>query len=292
MVGLSYHSSGQDKIENGVGGLALNEDEIAAMPVVILCGGEGTRFGQATRNMPKPLLEIGGEPILVHIMRIYARQGFKRFILCLGYRGSMIKDYFLQRDIRESDLRMDLAKGTQEFLGGADRLDWDITFAETGEKTQTGARLQRVSRYVDTGTFLLTYGDGLADIDLHGLLAFHRAHGKVGTVTGVRARSQFGELELDGTSVRSFVEKPKVSAVINGGFFVFNRTFLDHVTSDPDCILEQQPLQTLAQGGELHVFEHDGFWQCMDTFKDYRALNETFAAGGAPWTRSVPAGVS
>lgn len=256
-------------------------------PVVILCGGEGTRFGQATQNMPKPLLEIGPEPMLVHIMRIYARQGFKRFILCLGYRGAMIKDYFLQRDIRESDLRLDLGRGTQTFLGGADRLDWDITFAETGGKSQTGARVHRVSSYIDTPAFFLTYGDGLADIDLAALLAFHQAHRRIGTVTGVRARSQFGEMKLDGDTVRAFIEKPQVSAMINGGFFLLQREFLDYVTGDPNCILEREPLQNLAAEGELKVYEHGGFWQCMDTFKDFRALNELFDQGDAPWMRGL-----
>ncbi len=261
----------------------MTELKIQDIPVVILCGGEGTRFGQATQNMPKPLLEIGGEPMLLHIMRIYARQGFRRFILCLGYRGAMIKDYFLRRDIRESDLRLDLASGRQTLLNGADRLDWDVTFAETGHKAQTGARIRRVGRYIDTPLFLLTYGDGLADIDLGALLAFHRRHGRLGTVTGVRARSQFGELELDGDTVRSFVEKPQVTSVINGGFFVFARDFLNYISDDPDCILEREPLQGLARDGELKVYEHNGFWQCMDTFKDFRALNELFESGAAPW---------
>jgi len=263
----------------------VSEREVRDFPVVILCGGEGTRFGQATQNMPKPLLEIGGEPILLHIMRIYARHGFKRFILCLGYRGAMIKDYFLGRDVRECDLRLDLEHGTQTLLGGATPLDWDVTFAETGHKTETGARVQRVSQYIDTPTFLLTYGDGLADIDLGRLLAFHRSHGRIGTVTGVRARSQFGEMVLEGDTVRSFIEKPQVSAMINGGFFIFERRFLEYLSAEADCILEQQPLRRLAGDGELKVFEHGGFWQCMDTFKDYRALNEMFERGGAPWTR-------
>lgn len=258
------------------------------IPVVILCGGEGTRFGQATQNRPKPLLEIGSEPILVHIMRIYARQGFKRFILALGYRGTMIKEYFLHRDIREKDIRLDLAAGTQEFLGGADRLDWDITFAETGAKTQTGARVKRVADYIDAPRFMLTYGDGVANIDLAALLGFHAAHGKIGTITGVRASSQFGELALDGDTVLSFIEKPKVQALINGGFFVFERRFLDYIADDPDCILEREPLEGLARERELMVHEHTGFWQCMDTFKDYRLLNELSEQPAPPWTSPAP----
>ena len=257
------------------------------IPVVILCGGEGTRFGQATQDRPKPLLEIGGEPILVHIMRIYGDQGFRRFILCLGYRGQMIKEYFLQRDIRERDLRLDLARGTREFLNGEDRLDWDITFAETGAKAETGARVKRIAPYIDAPRFMLTYGDGVADVDLHALLAFHLRHGRTATLTGVRASSQFGELKLDGDTVLSFVEKPKVSACINGGFFVMERRFLDTLPEDPGCILEREPLESLARAGELKVFRHEGFWHCMDTFKDYRHLNELHAEGNAPWAGKV-----
>ncbi|SDD53866.1 sugar phosphate nucleotidyltransferase [Ruegeria marina] len=263
----------------------MNDPAEQDIPVVILCGGEGTRFGQATQGLPKPLLEIGAEPILVHIMRLYAQQGFRRFILCLGYRGTMIKEYFLDRDIRESDLRLDLSAGKREYLGGADRLDWDITFAETGPKTQTGARVRRVKQYIDTPRFMLTYGDGVADIDLRALLMFHMAHGKIGTISGVQATSQFGELAIDGDTVLDFVEKPKVQALINGGFFVFERRFLDYIPDDPECILEREPLERLAAERELRVRRHSGYWQCMDTFKDYLLLNEIFANGDAPWTR-------
>ncbi|NBC96113.1 MAG: NTP transferase domain-containing protein [Deinococcus-Thermus bacterium] len=253
------------------------------VPVVILCGGEGTRFGQETQNRPKPLLEIAGEPILVHIMRIYANQGFRRFILCLGYRGTMIKEYFINRDIREHDLRMDLKAGTKTFLSGADQLDWDITFAETGRKAQTGARIKRIAKYVDAERFFVTYGDGLADIDIPALLDFHRAHGRVGTISGVQASSQFGELAVEDGEVRAFVEKPKVSALINGGFFVFERAFFDYISDDPDCILEREPLEGLARDRQLIVRPHAGFWQCMDTFKDFRLLNDMIERGEVPW---------
>ena len=265
----------------------MDTNDHSDIPVVILCGGEGTRFGQATQNRPKPLMEIGNEPMLVHIMRLYASQGFKRFILCLGYRGQMIKEYFLQRDIRERDMRMDLANGTREFLNGDEGLDWDITFAETGAKSQTGARIRRIAQYIDAPRFMLTYGDGLSDLDLNALLAFHLAHGKTGTLTGVQATSQFGELKLEGDTVLSFVEKPKVVSRINGGFFVMERSFLDYIPDDPDCVLELEPLEGLSKNGELKVFKHDGFWHCMDTFKDYRHLNEVFSTGQAPWIKEV-----
>jgi len=263
----------------------LDTNDHPDIPVVILCGGEGTRFGQATQNRPKPLMEIGNEPMLVHIMRLYASQGFKRFILCLGYRGQMIKEYFLQRDIRERDMRMDLARGTREFLNGDEGLDWDITFAETGAKSQTGARIRRIAQYINAPRFMLTYGDGLSDLDLNALLAFHLAHGKIGTLTGVQATSQFGELKLDGDTVLSFVEKPKVVSRINGGFFVMESRFLDYIPDDPDCVLEKEPLEGLSKDGELKVFKHDGFWHCMDTFKDYRHLNEIYSSGQAPWIK-------
>lgn len=265
----------------------MTSESIRDIPVVILCGGEGTRFGQATQDTPKPLLEIGEEPILVHIMRIYADQGFRKFILCLGYRGTMIKEYFLKRDVREQDLKLDLLRGSREFLGGTDRLDWEITFAETGLKTQTGARIKRAAKYIDAPRFMLTYGDGVANIDLDELLKFHMAHGKVGTLSGVQTSSQFGELRIEGDEVKAFTEKPKVQSLINGGFFVFERSFIDQIPDDPDCILEREPLESLTKTGDLKVRKHDGFWQCMDTFKDFRMLNDLYDDGDPPWERRV-----
>ena len=261
----------------------MNKLALEDIPVVILCGGEGTRFGQETQNRPKPLLEVGPDPILVHIMQLYARHGFRRFILCLGYRGTMIKEYFLHRDTREHDLRLNLETGSRELLGGTEQLNWDITFAETGPKTETGARLKRVAKYIDAPRFMLTYGDGLADINVAELLDFHEAHGKIGTISGVQVNSQFGELVLDGDSVQAFREKPKMDALINGGYFVFERKFLDYISDDPDCILEREPLEDLAREKELRVRRHEGFWQNMDTFKDYRRLNEMYESGNAPW---------
>ncbi|MGB8815066.1 MAG: sugar phosphate nucleotidyltransferase [Paracoccaceae bacterium] len=258
------------------------------IPVVILCGGEGTRFGQLTQDTPKPLLRIGPEPILMHIMRLYAAAGFRRFVLCLGYKGMMIKDYFLERDLRQRDFRLNLADGSRAFLGDSESLDWEITFAETGASTQTGARVRRVAQHIDAPRFCVTYGDGVADIDLPALIRFHTAHGRIGTLTGVRTRSQFGELLCDGDSVRAFVEKPPVRALVNGGFFVFERSFLDRIGDDPNCILEREPLEGLATTDQLKVFEHNGYWQCMDTFKDYRALNELYDSGDAPWIGAGP----
>ena len=255
-----------------------------AIPVVILCGGEGTRFHEESQYRPKPLAEIGGWPILCHIMQVYAGHGFKRFILCLGYKGDMIKDFFLQYETRRRDFALRLGNGTPRFLDNRPAQDWDISFVDTGAKTMTGGRVKRVERLIDTEHFMLTYGDGLADIDLTALLDFHLAHDGLGTVTGVRSNSQFGELGLEDDRVRVFSEKPKSASVINGGFFVFRRGFFDYLSMDESCILEREPLRRLASDGQLRMFRHDGFWQCMDTFKDFRQFNEMWAAGSAPWS--------
>ncbi len=261
--------------------------DFADVPVVILCGGEGTRFGIMTQDTPKPLLCIGSEPILIHIMRHYARFGFRKFILCLGYKGLMVKEYFLERELRHRDIRLHLAEGRQEYLGQSERLDWEITFAETGAATQTGARVKRVAPHIQGDRFCLTYGDGVADIDLSALMAFHLSHGRTGTLTGVHTRSQFGELQCEGDSVRAFIEKPHRKSLVNGGFFVFERQFLESISNDSGCILEKEPLESLAAADQLKVYDHTGFWQCMDTFKDYRMLNDMVEDGSAPW---IPAG--
>ncbi|UFN49763.1 glucose-1-phosphate cytidylyltransferase [Roseomonas sp. OT10] len=260
------------------------------IPVVILCGGEGTRFHEESQYRPKPLAEIGGWPILCHIMNLYARHGFKRFVLCLGYKGQMIKDFFLQYEPRLRDFALRLDEGTPRYLDARQKDDWDISFVDTGAKTQTGGRVKRVQRHVgEVEHFMLTYGDGVSDIDIGALLDFHLAHGAIGTVTGVVPNSQFGVLGVEGDRVRAFAEKPRTTAVINGGFFVFRREFFDYLDADEGCILEREPLSRLAADGGLRVRRHDGFWQCMDTFKDYRQLNEIWATGEAPWsTRALP----
>ncbi len=236
------------------------------LPVVILCGGEGTRFYEATRERPKPLAEIGDRPILHHIMQIYAAQGFRRFILCLGHKGEMIEAVFRNNT-------------------PAAAKDWRISFVDTGAHSMTGARVKRIEPLVDTPHFLLTYGDGLADIDLGALVGFHVAHGNIGTVTGVQPNSQFGELAIEGDRVRAFAEKPKVTSVINGGFFVFRKDFFDYLGAGDDCVLERDPMVRLCRDGQLRVYRHHGFWQCMDTFKDYRQLNQLWLSGRPPWVR-------
>jgi glucose-1-phosphate cytidylyltransferase len=252
-------------------------------PVVILCGGEGTRFQEESQYRPKPLAEIGGWPILCHIMEIYARHGFRRFILCLGYKGELIRDFFVHYDTRLRDFTVRLGEGVPRFLDADRGRGWEVTCIDTGRATMTGARIKRIEHLVQTDHFLVTYGDGVADIDIGALFDFHRSHGGIGTVTGVVPNSQFGQMVLEGDRVTAFAEKPKLPTVINGGFFAFRRSFFDYLAADPGCVLEQEPLQRLAVDGQLRVFRHGGFWQCMDTFKDYRQLNELWASGEARW---------
>ena len=255
--------------------------------VIILCGGLGSRMYEETELRPKPMLEIGGRPMLWHIMQVYAAHGFREFILCLGYKGHVIKDYFLNYRAYQSDCTVRLGDSTRiEYHQSAHVPDWSVTLAETGQAAQTGARVLRGGRYVRGDTFCLTYGDGLSDINLHELLAFHRGHGKIGTVTGVRPPGRFGELEIDPLGrATQFNEKPQVTeGVINGGFFIFQRAFLDHHLQDrDDVVLEQEPLQQLARAGELMVYPHKGFWQPMDTHREFKLLNELWATGQAPW---------
>jgi len=255
------------------------------MKVVILCGGQGTRLREETEVRPKPMVEIGGRPILWHIMKLYAHHGFAEFVLCLGYKGYIIKDFFLNYEARMKDVTVRLGSREVKFHNGHDEDGWSITLAETGESAMTGARLHRVRRYLDSGPFCLTYGDGLGDVNITDLIRFHRSHGKLATVTGVRPPGRFGELELDGRKVSAFAEKPQVtSGFINGGFFVFEREFLDRYLEDRDDLtLEGEPLQRLAADGQLMVWEHDGFWQPMDTYREWKTLEGLWETGRAPW---------
>lgn len=256
------------------------------LPVVILCGGEGTRFHEESQYRPKPLAEIGGLPILCHIMKNYAAHGFRRFVLCLGYKGAMIKEFFLRFEITRRNFTLRLGDGEPRFFGDtADMQDWEISFIDTGPHTMTGGRLKQIEPFIDSDHFMVTYGDGVADVDIAALLDFHIKHGGIGTVTGVQSFSQFGELRVDDDVVLSFSEKPKVHSVINGGFFVFRRDFFDYLSADEACILEREPLIRLTAARQLRVYRHPGFWQCMDTLKDYRLLNDLWLAGDPPWIR-------
>ena len=260
-----------------------------AIPVMILCGGEGSRLKEETELRPKPMLEIGDRPILWHIMKLYASHGLTDFILCLGYKGHIIKDYFLNYKTFGSDLRVELGPHghTVEYLNNpSGEEDWRVTLVETGQKAMTGCRVARAAQYVDADTFCLTYGDGIGDIDVAALLEFHRQHGKLATVTGVRPPGRFGELRVEGHRAVEFNEKLQTAeGVINGGFFVFQRSFIErYLTPDgDDCVLEREPLQRLAADQQLAVYEHQGFWQPMDTYREYQLLNELWNSGKAPW---------
>jgi glucose-1-phosphate cytidylyltransferase len=254
------------------------------MNVVILCGGLGTRLRGETEFRPKPMVEIGDRPILWHIMKIYAHHGFTDFVLCLGYKGEQIKRYFLDYEAMARDVTVRLGPTPAVTLHGAPVEPWTVTLVETGAAAMTGARVKRAERYVAGDTFMLTYGDGVADLDVGKLLAFHRAHGRIGTVTGVRPPSRFGELVASGTRVVEFSEKPSTSGgYINGGFFVFGRRFFEYLSDDDGCVLERDPLERLAKDGQLEMYPHEGYWQCMDTPRDLQHLTDAWQTPQPPW---------
>lgn len=255
------------------------------MKIVILCGGLGTRLSEETQLKPKPMVEIGGRPILWHIMKIYERHGLGDFMLALGYKAELIKDYFLSYHARQSDLTVHLKSG-QVTYSNPTAEDWRVSLVDTGGNTMTGGRLLRLRPHLHAnGTFMLTYGDGVSDIDLMKLLAFHRDHGRIATVTAVRPSARFGGLQIGGGKVMSFKEKPQSGeGWINGGFFVFEPAIFDYLKDDA-TVLEQSPLETLARDGELMAYEHHGYWQCMDTIRDRDALQAAWASGHAPWMR-------
>lgn len=253
------------------------------MKVVILCGGRGTRLNEETTIRPKPLVEIGGKPILWHLMKIYSHYGFNEFILCLGYKGDMIKNYFLNYEIMNTDLTLKLGKKDIEIHNQSEEKDWTITFAETGEDSQTGTRVKRIEKYIDGNTFMLTYGDGLSDVNIKELLKFHNSHGKIGTITGVHPLSRFGELVVNGNHVIEFSKRPQIKeGLIDGGFMIFNKKFFDYLWED-NCYLELEPLEKLANQRELAVYTHKGFWQCMDTNRELIMLNHLWKNPKPPW---------
>lgn len=253
--------------------------------VIILCGGIGTRLREETEYKPKPMIEIGGRPILWHIMKIYSAYAFKDFILCLGYKGETIKSYFYNYEILSRDFTVELGSYKHiEIHSNHKEKGWRITLADTGEMALKGSRIKKIEKYVDGDLFMLTYGDGVADINLHRLLSFHKSHGRVGTVTSVRPPSRFGEMIIKDDKVVSFIEKPQVSTgLINGGFFVFNRKIFDYLSEDDNCDFEFGPLEQLAEDGELMVYEHKGEWACMDTYRDMVYLNKLWESGRAFW---------
>lgn len=253
------------------------------MKVAILAGGLGTRLREETEYRPKPMVEIGGRPILWHIMKIYASHGFIEFVICLGYKGDIIRDYFLNYETHNRDFTVTLGSGLSGIHNEHRECGWRVTLAETGEKTLTGGRIKRIAPYLKDGTFMATYGDGVADIDFNRLLECHRRHGKLATVTAVRPSSRYGELLIEDGAVTIFREKPQVhEGWINGGFFVFEPSVLDWIGGDDES-LEQGLLSRLADRGQLGVYRHGGFWQCMDTHREMQVLNDMWRAGKAPW---------
>ncbi len=256
------------------------------IPVFVLCGGLGTRLREQTELMPKPMVSIGNRPILWHIMQSYAHHGFKKFVLCLGYKGEVIKTYFLNYASMNSDFIVELKTGNTTVQSIDYEQDWEVTLADTGELTMTGARVARAAeKYLgDAAHFAVTYGDGVTDADLCTELEFHRSHGRAGTVLGVNPPSRFGRIQVEGDQIAKFDEKPEFTDEwINGGYFFFKREFLSYLLPDESCVLERAPLVKLAEDRQLAMFKHDGFWACMDTQRDLEYLDAQWTSGKAPW---------
>ena len=254
------------------------------MKVVILCGGLGTRLREETEFRPKPLVEIGGRPVLWHIMKLYAYYGFKDFILCLGYRGNMIKEYFLNYEAMNNDFTICLGSQHQITCNGThEERDFNVTLADTGQRTMTGGRVKRIKKYIDEDNFMVTYGDGVGDVDIQELLKFHLSHGRIATITTVRPVSRFGIMDIDKNGIVSeFVEKPQIPGWANAGFLVFNRRIFEYLDGD-DCVLEQKPLERLARDKQLVAYRHEGFFCPMDTYREYEHLNGLWENGKASW---------
>ncbi len=257
------------------------------MRVVILCGGYGTRIRDVTENIPKPMIPIGRFPILWHIMKYYASYGHRDFVLCLGYKSHVIKDFFLNYEAHTKDFTIDFGRKDEiTFHTDHDESDWKVTLAETGAEAMTGARIKRIQKYVGDDEFMLTYGDGVGNINLDALLNYHRGHSRVLTVTGVRPPGRFGELVHTDGVISEFNEKPQAAGGrISGGFFVATPKIFDYLEDDDSLVFEQRPVRALVADRQLMVFEHDGFWQPMDTSREYQLLNSLYDEGRAPWVR-------
>lgn len=256
------------------------------MKVVILCGGMGMRIREETEFRPKPMIEIGRHPILWHIMKIFSHFGHRDFILCLGYKGEVIRKYFLDYHVMNSDVTLQLGRPHEiEIHSGHDASDWRVTLADTGPTSMTAWRIKQIEKYIgDDREFLMTYGDGVADVDVERLVAFHRSHGRIATVTGVHPSSRWGELVVEGTEVREFREKPQLNeGFINGGFFVLDRRVFDYLGDDPTVPFERAPMARLTADRQLMVYSHEGYWQAMDTIRDMNLLNEEWSSPRPAW---------
>jgi glucose-1-phosphate cytidylyltransferase len=264
------------------------DSKLSEIPVFVLCGGLGTRIREETELRPKPMVPVGNRPILWHVMRSYARHGFRKFVLCLGYKAEVIKSYFLNYAAMGSDFTVELKTNRLTVHSIDHGQDWQVTLADTGELTMTGARVARAAaKYLgDAPQFAVTYGDGLTDAPLADEFRFHVEQGRVGTVLGVNPPSRFGELRVDGTRVEEFAEKPDFAdSWINGGYFFFQRGFLPYLSADEGCVLEREPVVRLARDRQLSIYKHRGFWACMDTQRDREQLEKIWASGDAPWAR-------
>ena len=257
--------------------------KIADVPVVILCGGKGTRLREETEYRPKPLVEVGDMPILWHLMKGYSHYGCRRFVLCLGYKGRQIKEYFLNYEVMNNDFRLNTRSKRASIVNGrTPPEDWTILFADTGFETPIGGRIKKVEKYVGTNVFFATYGDGVSDVDVAALLAFHRRHGKIATITGFHPRSRYGQLRTRRNGkVIGFQEKPRLKDYINGGFFAFDRRIFSYLNEQ--SVLEEEVFEQLVRDEQMVLYQHDGFWFAMDTYKDYLEINAMMERGETPW---------
>lgn len=255
------------------------------MKAVILCGGLGTRLREETEFKPKPMVTVGGYPILWHIMKTYSHFGINDFVLCLGYKGDVIRQFFLNQEFMTNDITIGL-KGQKRMVHENSKIDdWNVTLVDTGANTMTGGRIKRIQKYISEDNFFVTYGDGVADINISALLAHHKKIQTIGTLSGVNPQSRFGMIKSDQSGiVTEFVEKPVLyDDFVNGGYYVFKKDFFDYLSSDESCVLEKTPLSNLAEKKQLSLYKHRGFWACMDTYRDFMMLNEIWDSGKVPW---------
>jgi glucose-1-phosphate cytidylyltransferase len=259
--------------------------------VVLLCGGQGMRLREEAEHKPKAMVEVGGRPILWHIMRHYERHGFNRFVVCLGYKGERIREYFLNYEYMNNDFTVSVRGSQRQLQIHGSPLDaeeretgWEVTLVDTGQTSMTGARIKRIQRYIDTDYFLATYGDGVSNVNIRALVDFHQTHGRIASITGVSPISRFGTLVTEGNQVTEFAEKPELrDSLINGGFFVFDKRVFNYLSDDDGCVLENEPFDKLARDGHMMTYRHTGYWQCMDTPRDVHQLNEEWRLGKPGW---------
>lgn len=252
--------------------------------VVILCGGQGTRLREETEYKPKPMVKIGNNPILWHIMKLYSHFKLFDFILCLGYKSEIIKEYFYNYEIMNNDFTINIGSKKQKILlNNSEELNWNVSLIDTGLKAMTGSRIKQTEKYITDDIFLVTYGDAVANINIDELIKFHKSTGKIATLTGIRPPSKYGILEISQNSVVRFNEKSQIEEYVNGGFFVFNREIFNYLETADNCVLEANTLEILAKENQLAIYKHDGFWQCMDTYRDFELLNSMFNSENTPW---------